>query len=91
MKKIMLMLILLTNLISNDKQEENIFIWEKEEASIENNFQENKYIYQTYDIGEAIGVTLLESLFNIDKIMEKKQLSTDFKYFENFDNSLKTR
>ncbi|MGB6328466.1 MAG: hypothetical protein WBF48_06035 [Halarcobacter sp.] len=88
MKKIMLTLILLTNLISNDKQEENIFIWEKEEASIENNFQENKYIYQTYDIGEAIGVTLLESLFNIDKIMEKKQLSTDFKYF---DNSLKTR
>jgi hypothetical protein len=92
MKEIAIILILFINLIANDEQQENIHIWtQKEEPSIENNFQENKNVYQTNNIEEAIGATLIESLFHIDKIKKKKKLNSDFEYLKEFENSIKDK
>ena len=92
MKKIVTVLILFINLSANDERQENIHIWtQKEEPSIENNFQENKHVYQKNNIDEAIGVILIESLFHIDTIIEKEKISSDFKYLKEFENSIKNK
>ena len=90
--KFLMILGLLTSLIAEKYEYSNIHIWNQtEKPSIENNFQQNKRIYQTDNIIEATSVTLFESLFHIDTIIEKKKLETDFKYLEEFDNSIKSK
>ena len=70
----------------------NIHIWtQKEKPSIENNFQRDIDIYQTNDIKEAIGVTLIESLFHIDEIGKSKELNLDFEYLDELQNSIKIK
>lgn len=55
MYKFILKLLLIINLNANDEQEINIHIWiTKEKPSVENNFQYNKRIYQTNNIGAAL-------------------------------------
>jgi len=89
MYKILIISILFVQLIASHEQQSNINIWnKKEKPSIENNFQENHKIYHTNSIGEAVSVTLIESLFHTDKIIEKKKLNSDFKYLEEFKHSI---
>ena len=89
MKKVIVFFLLFAHLYADDTQQ-NPHIWNNtQEPSLENDFKANKNTYQTSDKGEAIGVTLVETLFNSDKIIEKKKLSSDFKYLDEFEKSIK--
>jgi len=87
MYKIIIILILCIKLIAQEnKQNIDIDIWNQiEKPSMENNYQYGKKIYYTKDKSDAIIVILIESLFKMDKILEKKKLQTDFKYLKDFD------
>lgn len=90
MKKILLTFFFILNLNANNKQIEDPIIWNKEEKpSPENNFQQNKKTYQTNHIAVGASIALIESILHYDEIIEKKELNDDFKYLDEFDNSIK--
>jgi helix-turn-helix protein len=87
MKRIIIISILFIRLIASNEEKSNLHSWTQiEKPSIENNFQEKK-IYQTNHMDEAISVILFESLFHI----EKKKLNSDFKYLKEFENNIKNK
>jgi len=90
MKNKLLCLIIITKISANDVSQDNTYIWNQvEQPSVENNFNTNHKIYQTNNISDAIGTTIIESLLHFDKVTEKKMLNTDFKYLKEFENSVK--
>ena len=91
LNKLLIILLLLSSSQADEiKNTKKPFIWiEKEKPSIENNFDENKQTFNTNKIGEAIGITLIETLRTNDKSNEKKSYNSDFKYLKEFEKSIK--
>ena len=69
-------------------------IWNhKKNIYNEVNILESQYSYTTNNIGEALGITLIETIFHADKFMngfvQEKKKNTDFKYLYDFEKSIK--
>jgi hypothetical protein len=90
MNKIFIILILFIELFSIENHNSTIpFIWtDKEKPSLENNFDDNKYIFKSNDLGTALSVTAIEILLNKEKLINKnKKLNTNFKYLKKFEDN----
>ncbi len=91
MNKLLSVLLILSFLHADKvkKLEKPFIFMEKEKPSIENNFDENKRTFNTNKVGEAIGITLVETLLNNDKLNQKKSYNSDFRYLKEFEESIK--
>ena len=88
MKKLLILFIFVSYANSN-----NIHIWtKKEDPSLQNNYDNNKYVYETNNICEAISVTLFETLLNKNNITKNKEKpNTNFKDIKEFENSMSNK
>jgi len=86
---IILLLLSYSQAVENYKPHKSFISMNKEKSSIENNFGENKHTFNTNNMSEAIGITLVETLLNNDKLNQKKSYNSDFKYLKEFEESLK--
>ena len=85
----LLIILLLLSFSQADEVKKPFIFMKKEKPSIENNFNENKRTFNTNKGGEAIGITLIETFLNKDKLSEKKSYNSDFKYLKEFEESIK--
>jgi len=87
MYKKFIIVLLITKLIAQENnQNTNIYSWNQVgEVPMKDNYTYDKKIYHTDNIIQAASATLIESLYHMDKVLEKKKLQTDFKYLKDFD------